>query len=102
MDIGCGAACHMARTFACLRIAEAISGPVARLATGSGGLTLSRAGSHPLDDRQNFMEASYPPVPIDSHCLVALNSLYPVALFLNLTIGIIACIEAVLAISPVV
>jgi hypothetical protein len=48
------------------------------------------------------MEASYPPVLIDPHCLVALNFLYSVGLFLDLTIGIIACIEAVLAISPVV
>ena len=31
-----------------------------------------------------------------------LNFLYSLALFLDLTIGIIACIEAVLAISPVV
>ncbi len=45
--IGFGAACPMARTFACLRIAEAISGTVARLATGSGGLTLGRAGFAP-------------------------------------------------------
>jgi hypothetical protein len=41
-SIGFGAACSMARTFACLRIAEAISGTDARLATGSGGLTLGR------------------------------------------------------------
>src|SRR5712671_2455391 len=36
---GFGAACPMARTFAYLRIAEAISGTVARLATGPSGLT---------------------------------------------------------------
>ena len=36
-----------ARTFACLRIAYPISGIGARLATGSGGLTLSRAGFAP-------------------------------------------------------
>ena len=46
-SIGFGAACPMARTFACLRIAEAISGTVARLATGPGGLTLSRTGFAP-------------------------------------------------------
>jgi len=34
----------MARTFAYLRIADAISDTVARLATGSGGLTLGRVG----------------------------------------------------------
>ena len=53
-DIGFGAACPMARTFACLRIAEAISGPVARLATGSGGLTLSRAGFAPAGRQTTF------------------------------------------------
>lgn len=36
-----------ARTFACLRIADGISATVARLATGSGGLTLGRAGFAP-------------------------------------------------------
>ena len=36
-----------ARTFACLRIAHPISGIGARLATGSGGLTLNRAGFAP-------------------------------------------------------
>ncbi len=36
-----------ARTFACLRIAEHVSKNGARLATGSGGLTLGRAGFAP-------------------------------------------------------
>ena len=36
-----------ARTFACPRIANPVSGIGARLATGSGGLTLSRAGFAP-------------------------------------------------------
>ena len=45
--LGFGAACPMAHTFACLRIAEAISDAGARLATGSGGLTLGRAGFAP-------------------------------------------------------
>src|SRR5438093_5133605 len=44
---GFGAAYPMAHTLACLRTAEAISGPVARRATGSGGLTLGRAGFAP-------------------------------------------------------
>jgi len=51
---GFGAACPMARTFACLRIAEAIAGPSARLATGSGGLTLSRAGFAPAGRQTPF------------------------------------------------
>ena len=54
--IGFGAACPMARTFACLRIADAISGTVARLATGSGGLTLGRAGFAPAGRRTKFHE----------------------------------------------
>ena len=54
--IGFGAACPMARTFACLRIAEAISGPVARLTTGPGGLTLGRAGFAPAGRRTKFHE----------------------------------------------
>jgi hypothetical protein len=47
----------------------------------------ARAGSplagrvlHPLDDRQHFMKASHPPVPIDPHYLVALNFLYVLTL----------------------
>src|SRR5262245_29373068 len=55
-DRGFGAACPMARTFACLRIAEAISGPGARLATGSGGLTLGRAGFAPTGRHTKFHE----------------------------------------------
>jgi len=54
--IGFGAACPMARTFACLRIAEAISGTGARLATGPGGLTLGRAGFAPAGRRTKFHE----------------------------------------------
>ena len=53
-EIGFGAACPMARTFACLRIAEAISDAGARLATGSGGLTLGRAGFAPAGQRTKF------------------------------------------------
>jgi hypothetical protein len=53
---GFGAACPMARTFAYLRIADAISGPVARLATGPGGLTLGRAGFAPTGRRTKFHE----------------------------------------------
>ena len=53
-SIGFGAACPMAHTFACLRIAEAISDAVARLATGSGGLTLGRAGFAPAGRHTKF------------------------------------------------
>jgi len=53
---GFGAAGPMARTFAYLRIAEAIAGTVARLATGSGGLTLGRAGFAPAGRRPKFHE----------------------------------------------
>ena len=53
---GFGAACPMAHTFACLRIAEAISGTGARLATGSGGLTLGRAGFAPAGRQTKFHE----------------------------------------------
>jgi hypothetical protein len=49
----------------------------------SQGLLPARAGSplagrvsHPLDDAQSFMKASYPPIPFDQPCLVALNFLY--------------------------
>ena len=52
--IGFGAACPMAHTFACLRIAEAISGTGARLATGLGGLTLSRTGFAPAGRHTKF------------------------------------------------
>ena len=52
--IGFGAACPMAHTFACLRIAEAISDAGARLATGSGGLTLGRAGFAPTGRHTKF------------------------------------------------
>src|SRR5215467_1642073 len=54
--IGFGAACPMARTFAYLRIADAISGTVARLATGPGGLTLGRAGFAPAGRQTKFHE----------------------------------------------
>jgi hypothetical protein len=40
------------------------------------GLPLAGQDAHLLDDRQHFMKASHPPVPIDPHCLVALIFLY--------------------------
>jgi hypothetical protein len=51
---GCGAASPRARTFACRRIAEAIADPIARLATGSGGLTRGRAGCAPARRHTTF------------------------------------------------
>src|SRR5262249_8332397 len=73
---GFGAACPMARTFACLRIAEAIAGPVARLTTGSGGLTLGRTGFAPAGRQTKFHEGIVSSLPFDQHCLVALHFLY--------------------------
>ena len=74
-SIGFGAACSMAHTFACLRIAEAISGTGARLATGSGGLTLGRAGFAPAGRQTKFHEGIVSSLPFDQHCLVALKFL---------------------------
>jgi hypothetical protein len=62
----------MAHTFACLRIAEAISDAGARLATGSGGLTLGRAGFAPAGRYTKFHEVIASSLPFDRHCLVAL------------------------------
>jgi hypothetical protein len=45
-----------ARTFACLRIAGLVSKTGARLATGSSGLTLGRAGFAPAGRRTKFHE----------------------------------------------
>src|SRR5262245_26089177 len=73
---GFGAACPMARTFACLRIADHISGIVARLATGSGGLTLGRAGFAPAGRRTKLHEVIVSSFPFDPHCLVAPFILY--------------------------
>ena len=75
-SIGFGAACSMAHTFACLRIADPISDAVARLATGSGGLTLGRAGFAPAGRQTKFHEGIVSSLPFDQHCLVALNFLY--------------------------
>jgi hypothetical protein len=75
-SLGFGAACSMAHTFACLRIAEAISGTGARLATGSGGLTLGRAGFAPAGRQTKFHEGIFSSFPFDQHCLVALIFLY--------------------------
>jgi len=39
------------------------------------GSPLAGRVSHPLDSKRNFMESSYPPIPIDQQSLVALNFL---------------------------
>jgi len=49
----------MAPMFARLRIADHISGIVARLTTGSGGLTLGRAGFAPAGRQTRFMKFSH-------------------------------------------
>src|SRR5262249_46029328 len=74
--IGFGAACPMAHMFARLRIADHISGIVARLTTGSGGLTLGRAGFAPTGRQTKFHEVIASSFPFDPHCLVALFFLY--------------------------
>ena len=61
---------------------RAYASPMAFLPPSQGWLP-ARAGSplagrvsHPLDDRQNFMKASHPPIPIDPQGLVALDFKY--------------------------
>ena len=54
--IGFRAACPVARTFAYLRIADATSGTVARLATGSDWLSLGRVGFAPAGRHTKFHE----------------------------------------------
>jgi hypothetical protein len=73
---GFGAACPMAHLFARRRIADHISGIVARLTTGSGGLTLGRAGFAPAGRQTKFHEVIASSFPFDPHCLVALFFLY--------------------------
>ena len=50
--------------------------PAQGLLPARAGSPLAGRDSHPLDARQNFMKALHPPIPIDPHCLVALNFLY--------------------------
>jgi len=65
-----------AHTLACLRFAGLVTETVARLATGSGGLTLDRAGFAPAGRRTIFHGViANPPIPIDQQSLVALKSL---------------------------
>jgi hypothetical protein len=57
------AAFPTARTLARLRIAGRVTATVARLATGLGGPPLTGRGSHPLDDKPNFMRTIAPLTP---------------------------------------
>ncbi|MFB3112561.1 MAG: hypothetical protein ACE10G_11055, partial [Gemmatimonadales bacterium] len=58
---------------ACLRFAGCVTETVARLATGSGGLTLDRAGFAPAGRQTKFQgDIALPPIPIDQQSLVAL------------------------------
>ncbi len=62
-----------AHTLACLRFAGPVAETVARLATGSGGLTPGRAGFAPAGQQTKFHGViAIPPIPIDQQSLVAL------------------------------
>ena len=62
-----------AHSLACLRFAESVTVPGARLATGRAGSPFAGRVSHPLDDKQGFMGSSHTPFPLDQPCLVALG-----------------------------
>jgi hypothetical protein len=67
-----------AHMLACLRFAGLVTETVARLTTGSGGLTPGRAGSAPAGRQTKFHGViTFPPIPIDQQSLVALNVLSP-------------------------
>jgi hypothetical protein len=71
-----------AHTLACLRFADLVTETVARLTTGSGGLTPGRTGFAPAGQQTKFQgDIAYPPIPIDQQCLVALFFLCATALF---------------------
>ncbi len=62
-----------AHTLAYLRFADLVTETVARFATGSGGLTPSRAGFAPAGRQTKFQgDIAIPPIPIDQQSLVAL------------------------------
>jgi hypothetical protein len=63
-----------AHTLASLRFAGLVAETVARLTTGSGGLTPRRAGFAPAGRRTKFHGViAIPPIPIDQQSLVALQ-----------------------------
>ena len=60
-----------ARTLACLRFADPVTETVARLTTGSGGLTLGRAEFAPAGQRTKLYGViAISPIPIDQQRLV--------------------------------
>ncbi|MEO1935370.1 MAG: hypothetical protein ABGX04_11370, partial [Myxococcales bacterium] len=66
-----------AHTLACLRFADLVTETVARLTTGSGGLTPGRAGFAPAGRHTKFQGGiAFPPIPIDQQSLVALFFLF--------------------------
>ena len=65
------AAWPTAHAFACLRFAESVTVPGARLATDRAGSPVAGRASHPLDDIQGFMGSSHLPIPLHQPCLVA-------------------------------
>ena len=66
-----------ARTLAYLCFASLVTETVARLATGSGGLTPRRAGFAPAGQKTKFHGViAQPPIPIDQQSLVALIFLF--------------------------
>ena len=66
-----------AHTFACLRFADRVTETVARLTTGSGGLTPGRAGFAPAGRHTKFQGGiAFPPIPIDQQSLVPLFFLF--------------------------
>ncbi len=65
----------------CLRFADLVTETVARLTTGSGGLTPGRAGFAPAGRHTKFQgDIAFPPIPIDQQSLVPLFFLFPEAL----------------------
>ena len=69
-----------AHTLACLRFADLVTETVARLTTGSGGLTPGRADFASAGRHTKFHGViADPPIPIDQQSLVALYVLSPAA-----------------------
>jgi hypothetical protein len=65
-----------AHTLVCLRFADLVTETVARLTTGSSGLTPRRAGFAPAGRQTKFHGViAPPPIPIDQQSLVALKFL---------------------------
>ena len=75
-----------AHTLAYLRFADLVTETVARLTTGSDGLTPSRAGFAPAGRHTKFHGViAIPPIPIDQQSLVALNYLSaPICVFISI------------------